>query len=450
MINFKGCFLKPEQPFFYRDMENIEKIYHLFCLHSGISTDTRNLKKGDLFFALSGEKFNGNRFAADAIEKGAIAAIVDDLEYAPENDSRYILVENTLDTLQQLATFHRNQFNIPVLAITGTNGKTTTKELCTAVLSSEKKICSTEGNFNNHIGVPLTLLNINKDTEIAIIEMGANHPGEIAKLCEIAQPTHGLITNIGKAHLEGFGDFQGVVNTKNELYRFIKRHAGTVFVNKDNRLLMDLSEDITRITYGKPNANVEGKPGKADPFAKTEWYRNGTQINIQTQLYGSYNFSNIMAAIAAGQYFDISVSEIVRAIEDYLPENNRSQLFKTQKNTLILDAYNANPESMALAIDDFVSHRFSTPVLILGDMFELGKAAKEEHQIIIEKLKETGFQHIILVGKDFSRCDVDTYFTRFLTTKETENYLKTHPIQNAHILIKGSRGMHLETIIQYL
>ncbi len=431
-------------------MKNLEKIYALFLAHSHISTDTRKLEKGSLFFALSGENFNGNRFAAEAIEKGAVAAIVDDPEFAPKNDSRFYLVDNTLDILQKLAKFHRQQFDIPVLAITGTNGKTTTKELCTAVLSSEKNTCSTEGNFNNHIGVPLTLLKIRKETAIAIVEMGANHPGEIAKLCRIAQPTHGLITNIGKAHLEGFGNFQGVVDTKNELYQFLKNDAGTVFVNKDNPLLMELSEGIQNVTYGQPPADVAGSLKNADPFINITWHRETGNTDIQTQLYGSYNFNNVMAAIAVGKYFGISESDIIGALKNYQPQNNRSQFCRTQNNTLILDAYNANPESMALAIDDFAAHQFSNQVLILGDMFELGKMAEEEHNNIVEKLKKSDFQQVILVGKDFYKTAPGNLFQKFATTSEAEQYLQSHPVRNAHILVKGSRGMQLEKLIQYL
>ncbi len=422
----------------------------LFRQHSGISTDTRKLKKGNLFFALSGEKFNGNRFAAEALEKGAAAVIVDDPEFVQENDSRYILVENTLNALQELAKFHRQQFDIPLLAITGTNGKTTTKELCAAVLSSEKTICFTKGNFNNHIGVPLTLLSIREETSMVIVEMGANHPDEIAKLCEMAQPTHGLITNIGKAHLEGFGDFQGVIKAKKELYQFLKNNAGTVFVNKDNPLLMELSEGITGITYGNPPADVEGKLIKNGLLTEIIWYRETGNTNIQTQLYGSYNFGNVMATIAVGKHFGISDSGITRALKSYQPDNNRSQLYQTQNNTLILDAYNANPESMALAIDDFAAHRFSNPVLILGDMFELGKSAEEEHNKIVERLKITDFQQVIFVGKDFYKTVPAHLYRKFVTTKEVAQYLKSHPIKDAHILIKGSRGMQLENIIQYL
>jgi len=431
-------------------MKNIENIYSLFQQHPRISTDTRKPLKDSIFIALSGENFNGNRFAAKALQKGAAAAIVDDSAFVPENDNRYILVENTLNALQQLAKFHRQHFDIPILAITGTNGKTTTKELCSAVLSSEKTICSTEGNFNNHIGVPLTLLQINRQTEIAIVEMGANHPGEIEALCEIAQPTHGLITNIGKAHLQGFGDFQGVINTKNELYLFLRNHAGMAFVHKDNPLLMELSENISRVTYGNPAADAEGEMENARPYIHIKWHRKEKESIIRTQLYGSYNFSNVMAAIVIGRHFGISETAIIRAIESYKPGNNRSQLLQTADNTLILDAYNANPESMRLAIKDFASQQFSNPVLILGDMFELGKASEEEHIKVIEDLKETGFQQVFLIGKDFCNAEKENLFKTFISTEEAAQYLQSHPIKNAHILVKGSRGMQLENIIQHL
>lgn len=447
MINFKGCFMKAEQPFF---MNTVEKIYSLFRQYRYVSTDTRNLKKGSLFFALSGQKFNGNLFADEAIKKGAAAVVVDDPVFFKENDDRYILVENTLNSLQELAKFHRNRLDIPVLAITGTNGKTTTKELCAAVLSSEKKICATKGNFNNHIGVPLTLLSIREETEIAIVEMGANHPGEIGHLCSIAQPTHGLITNIGKAHLEGFGDMQGVIRTKNELYLSVKSRKGTLFVHKDNPLLMKLSEGARRITYGFPPADVEGNPGKSGMFVEITGNKQTKNAVIKTQLYGSYNFSNVMAAIAVGSCFGISGQGMIRALSGYTSKNNRSQILKTADNTLILDAYNANPESMMLAIQDFVSRQFNNPVLILGDMFELGKASLSEHKKIVDALEDMDIQRVILIGKDFYRITHTSQFQKFTTTEEAGEYLKNHPIKGAHILVKGSRGMELEKLIQYL
>ncbi|UBM62012.1 UDP-N-acetylmuramoyl-tripeptide--D-alanyl-D-alanine ligase [Candidatus Sulfidibacterium hydrothermale] len=427
---------------------NTKTLYQLFQKTGKVCTDTRQMEDGCLFFALSGENFNGNRFAPQALEKGAVAVIVDDPEVVPpDNDPRYILVENSLQALQELAQYHRCQFTLPVLAITGTNGKTTTKELCAAVLASEKNICATQGNFNNHIGVPLTLLNINKQTEVAIVEMGANHPGEIAALCQMAQPTHGLITNIGKAHLEGFGDFDGVIKTKNELYQWIKSKDGLVFVHRNNPLLMELSGQIRRITYGTPPADVAGILKQNQTSIVVEWEKYG---EIKTRLYGSYNFANVMAAIAVGNYFGVKNNNIRQAIEKYEPKNNRSQWVFSSHNQIILDAYNANPESMALAIDDFVGHHFPHPLLILGDMFELGKAEEAEHLKIVEKLKNTGIDDIILTGKAFYKAGAGTPWKRFKTTEEAIRFLQSHPVKNRHILVKGSRGMALESLIQYL
>ncbi len=428
----------------------LQKLYRLFLNATGVSTDTRTLEKGNLFFALSGENFDGNRFALQAIEKGAIAAVVDHPEAVPFRGDRIIAVENSLKTLQKLAKHHRQQFDIPVLAITGTNGKTTTKTLCAAVLSTQKNICATEGNLNNHIGVPLTLLRINHQTEIAVIEMGANHPGEIAALCRLAEPTHGLITNIGKAHLEGFGNFQGVVNTKNELYQSVKQRGGTVFVHKDNPLLMQLSEGIHRLTYGTPPADVAGRLKPGGPFLKIEWIENQSRLEIATHLYGSYNFSNVMAAVATGRFFGIEKSSIAEAISRYVPRNNRSQYMKTGNNTIILDAYNANPESMALAIEDFVRQAFPRPILILGDMFELGQQASEEHHKIVELLHQKELEEVILVGKVFYETHVKRPYKKLKTTAGAAQYLKEHPVKGAHILVKGSRGMQLEKLIQYL
>ncbi len=428
----------------------LQKIYRLFLNATGVSTDTRNLEKGNLFFALSGDHFDGNRFAVQALEKGALAVVVDHPEHVPLHDNRIIAVENSLKTLQALARHHRQQFDIPLLAITGTNGKTTTKELCAAVLSSQKNICATRGNLNNHIGVPLTLLRINKQTEAAIVEMGANHPGEIAALCQLAAPTHGLITNIGKAHLEGFGNFRGVVNAKNELYVAVKANEGTVFVHKDNPLLMQLSTGIPRITYGTPPADCAGNLKPNGPFVQVEWQHNANRTEITTHLFGRYNFSNIMAAITVGQHFGIETTRITEAISRYKPQNNRSQLIRTENNTIILDAYNANPESMALAIDDFSRQGFRHPVVILGDMFELGKHAPGEHKKIADKLENREFDDVLLAGDVFFHTPVPSTFKKFKTTEELIRYLEAHPVKGTTILVKGSRGMQLEKVIQYL
>ncbi len=431
-------------------MNSTEKLYGLFLKSSGVCTDTRKIKENNLFFALSGENFNGNRFAAEALKKGALAVVADDAGSVPAESSRILLTENSLTALQELAKYHRQQFDIPVLAITGTNGKTTTKELVAAVLSAQKKICATRGNFNNHIGLPLTLLEIDSQTEMAVVEMGANHPGEIAALCQIARPTHGLITNIGKAHLEGFGDFQGVIKAKTELYRAIEKQQGTILVNKDNALLMELSKGLSRKTYGTPPAGTAGRLKRNNTFITVEWLREDTTREIRTQLYGRYNFENVMAALAAGELFGIGDAPAAEAVSRYVPKNNRSQVMHTENNRIILDAYNANPGSMALAIDDFASHRFSHPVLILGDMFELGKAAAEEHQKIVDKLESAGFEDVILAGKEFYQAQTRRPYKKFKTTEETILFLKAHPVRKAHVLVKGSRGMQLEKIIQYL
>lgn len=427
-----------------------EHIYSLFLKLKKISIDTRQDVSDSIFFALSGENFDGNKFAGQALKKGAVYAIIDNKEIV-NNDERYILVDDTLKALQDLATFHRNQFHIPVIAITGTNGKTTTKELITAVLKKEKKIISTQGNLNNHIGVPLTILKLTEQTEIAVIEMGANHPGEIKFLCNIAHPTHGIITNIGKAHLEGFGNLEGVINTKNELYDYLRNNHGTAFVNSDDKLLMTLSEGIQRVTYGKKALpDCKGEILKSGPNVAIKWQKENKNIKIISHLFGSYNFSNLMAAIAVGIYFKISEKSIHEAIEAYIPKNNRSQFIKTSENTIILDAYNANPESMKLALTDFYNHYKNNYVVILGDMFELGKASGEEHKKIIDLLDQLHFDNVFLIGKEFSKVNKRKQYLTFNTTKEIISYFKNHPIKNKTILIKGSRGMKLEELTPFL
>ncbi|MBE0651158.1 MAG: UDP-N-acetylmuramoyl-tripeptide--D-alanyl-D-alanine ligase [Bacteroidales bacterium] len=431
-------------------MKEIEQIYSVFLKHPIISTDSRNHVEGTIFFALSGETFNGNRFAKQALDKGAVLAIVDDPGIIDETDERLFYVPNTLKTLQDLAFRHRQGFDIPILAITGTNGKTTTKELISNVLKTEKEIIYTQGNLNNHIGVPLTLLSISNNTEIAVVEMGANHQGEIEALCRIAKPTHGIITNIGKAHLEGFGSYEGVIKTKNELYESIKESKGTLFVNQEDALLMDLSKDIQRVTYGKRSGDIEGELLDSKPFLKIGWKSKNGTLDIHTQLYGNYNFPNMMAAITAGNYFGISPVNIKKSLEEYTPKNNRSQVIKTENNTLILDAYNANPGSMSLAIETFSAQDFDDKIIILGDMFELGKDSESEHQKIIDLLKSKSFKQIILIGKDFFKIQKEQKYFSFETTKEAAEYLNNQKLRGNTILIKGSRGMQLETLVQYL
>lgn len=431
-------------------MREIEKLYSIFLSHPKICTDSRNDVEGAIFFALSGSAFDGNRFARRALNKGAVLAVIDDPSLFDEKETRFFYVPDVLNTLQDLARWHRQQFNIPVLAITGTNGKTTTKELISNILETEKEIVYTKGNLNNHIGVPLTLLNLKQTSEIAVVEMGANHKGEIESLCHIAQPTHGIITNIGKAHLEGFGSFEGVVRTKNELYKSIKKSGGRIFVNQDNPLLMNLSNGIKKFTYGEASADVKGKIVDSKPFLKIRWESGKSSIDIQTQLYGNYNFLNVMAAIAVGNYFSISEANIKKALTEYNPKNNRSQVITTSNNTLILDAYNANPDSMALAIETFSSQDFKDKIVILGDMFELGKDSENEHQRIIDLLQNKNFKQVILVGKDFFKIQKDKNYLTFNTNEEAATHLKNQNLKGNTILIKGSRGMQLETLVQYL
>lgn len=382
------------------------------------------------------------------MKNGAILAVVDDIKF--DNKDRYFVVENSLKALQELAHHHRKMFSIPVIGITGSNGKTTTKELIAKVLSSNFNISYTKGNLNNHIGVPLSLLEINAETELAIVEMGANHIGEISKLCQIAQPDIGIITNIGKAHIEGFGSYEGVIKAKSELYQFIKSKQAEVLVNADDELLMQLSEGLNKFTYGISSANFEAKLLSTSPFLTIKWAYKGQELVCKSHLYGQYNFYNILAAIAAGLKFKLSPDQINHAIEQYKPDNNRSQQVKTESNRIILDAYNANPVSMREAILSFKEFNPENPWLILGDMFELGHISLKEHQVIIDLLKEESFKKVLLVGKDFYRLKGTHSFISIETTEEAMNYLSTNTIRNASILIKGSRGMELELLLKYL
>ncbi|PLX01447.1 MAG: UDP-N-acetylmuramoyl-tripeptide--D-alanyl-D-alanine ligase [Marinilabiliales bacterium] len=428
---------------------DLENIYNLWKQSTGISTDSRTCEKSNLFFALSGENFNGNKFAEKAIDNGAIAAVIDDVKY--KNGPEYILVNNCLKTLQLLSKLHRNKLNTSILAITGSNGKTTTKELIYSVLSSQKKISFTKGNLNNHIGVPLSLLQTKQDTEIAIIEMGANHIGEIAFLCELASPNYGIITNIGKAHLEGFGSLQGVIKAKSELYNSIKNTGGEIILNNDDKLLKELSTGIKSFTYGTTSeANITAEIISSNPALIVDWKHKGSKYTIQSHLYGQYNFPNIMAAIASGIFFGISPDAICRAIENYIPENSRSQILKTKNNTILLDAYNANPVSMNGAIISFREFKAEKPLLILGDMFELGKDSEEEHKQVINNLENTGFSEVFLVGSEFYKFAGSNNFRYFEKTSDLKNWLKSNKLKDFTILIKGSRGMKLELILDNL
>jgi UDP-N-acetylmuramoyl-tripeptide--D-alanyl-D-alanine ligase len=428
---------------------DIYKLYSLFLKHPKICTDTRNIVKDSIFFALKGESFNGNKFAEQAINEGCAYAVIDQKEY--HKSEKYILVEDTLTTLQELAMYHRQQLNIPIIGITGTNGKTTTKELINIVLSKKYKTHATKGNLNNHIGVPLTILDTPKDTEIAIVEMGANHPGEIALLSKIANPNYGIITNIGRAHLEGFGSFEGILKTKKELYDHIKQSKGYLFVNHEDELLINISKEIKRFTYGNNiNADSKGKFLQASPFMVMELHSKKGILYVRSKLIGNYNFDNAMAAAAIGRYFKINDLEIKSAIESYIPSNNRSQLMKTDNNIVIVDAYNANPTSMTASINNFFHIKANKKSLILGDMLELGNVSKIEHENIIKLLNENNFNNVYLVGNIFYNTEIKHCFKKFKEVKELVDYLKNNPIKDNTVLIKGSRGIKLEKSIEQL
>lgn len=426
----------------------IKDIYSLFLKTPSICTDTRKINKGDIFFALKGESFNGNKFANKAIEEGCSFAIIDEEEY--KTSEKYILVKDVLKCLQELASYHRDQLNIPIIGITGTNGKTTTKELIRTVLETKFNTYATEGNFNNHIGVPLSLLSINTEHEIAVIEMGANHQHEIAELANIAKPNFGIITNIGKAHLEGFGSFENLKNTKKELYDYIDAHEGLLFVNSDNELLSDMSSTIRKFTYGSNQADSKAKYTQAAPFLVMELISPKGLLYVKTKLIGGYNYENALAAASIGRYFRIDDLEIKKALETYTPSNNRSQLKKTKRNTLILDAYNANPTSMKASILNFKEIKDKNKALILGDMRELGTESNKEHKQIIKLLEDSKFQKVYLVGPEFFKQDCSICVKKFEKTEELIELLISEPLDNHTILIKGSRGIKLEDCIDIL
>lgn len=430
---------------------NTEQLYNLFeeCSYQ-VCTDSRTLISGALFISLKGPHFNANEFALTAIEGGCKMAIVDEPEFA--NGSTIFYVNNGLKSLQDLANFHRKKFKIPMLGITGSNAKTTHKELIHAVISKKYDTLYTQGNLNNHIGVPLTLLNLRSQHEFAIIEMGANHQGEIDELSRIAEPDFGLITNIGKAHLEGFGGIEGVKKGKSELYRFIKEKSGKVFINGDDEVLHDLAKENDKISYGTTKLfDVIGKlvdEGECVAFKWTTRYgeKNWQKLPIvKTQITGSYNFINCLAAVCVGNYFQVSGQDINDALAGYLPNMNRSQVVKTKNNYLLLDAYNANPDSMQVAIHNFAKLAADIKWLLLGDMFELGEYSRPEHQRVVDLLKENKLKNVILVGKSFTDLNQIEYKT-FLTTDLCKAFLQDNPIKNAHVLIKGSRSMRMEIL----
>ena len=424
----------------------IEEIYNAFLsCDQKVTTDTRNIAKNDLFFALKGPNFNGNEFAGKAFNLGAKFAVIDQEEYYIKG--RTFLVENVLKTLQNLALFHRKKTNIPVIGITGTNGKTTTKELSGAVLNQKYKVLITDGNLNNHIGVPLTLLQITKEHEVAVIEMGASKKGDIKELVEIALPNYGIITNIGKAHLEGFGDLNTIKKTKFELYDFIIKSKGEIIVNKDDKVLKSyIKTDTTTHTYGENNADVTGKVVDQSPTLEIEFDDREKEPSIvKTSLLGSYNINNLLAAVCIGKVFGISKDSIYKSIEEYLPTNNRSQLIKTKKNTVIADCYNANPTSTMEALISFNQTESSQKLVILGDMLELGSSSEMEHQAIVDYLENTSLK-AILVGTCYQRTN--SGFRTFKDTLELIPFLKQDGLENSLVLLKGSRGIKLEMLLK--
>ena len=424
---------------------NIERLYEIYQQYPSIQTDSRKIKKGDLFFALKGPNFNGNLFAKQALDAGAAYSIVD--EPSAVKDERIILTDDVLQTLQLLARHHRRQFKIPFVAITGSNGKTTTKELVHAVLSSKYKTYTTQGNLNNHIGIPLTILQVKKDAEMAVIEMGANHRGEIAAYCQYTLPTHGIITNCGKAHLEGFGGIEGVKKGKGELYDFIRETGGTVFAMWDYSYLREMSKGIaTVIKYGTTEADYVGNILQAEPFLSVSM-SNGVMIpDINTKLVGDYNLPNVLVAVAVGDYFKVPQEKIKEAIELYTPSNSRSQLLNWKSNQIILDAYNANPSSMKLAIENFAHLHADKKLLLLGGMAELGKESIQEHESIVDLIKKYKWSDVALVGGDFQK--INHPFRKFNNAQEAGQWLKGLELTNAYLLVKGSRSMQMEKVLE--
>ena len=426
---------------------DIAELYKIYLQPSTIQTDTRKLQPGGIYFALSGANFDGNTFAQQAIEKGVAYAVIDNAAYAA--NEQYIVVPDVLTALQQLANYHRRQLNIPFIAITGSNGKTTTKELVAAVLRKRFITYATDGNLNNHIGVPLTILKIKQDAQMAIIEMGANHQKEIASYCEIAEPTHGIITNCGKAHIEGFGGIEGVRKGKGELYDYLRAHKGTIFRNTDLDYLEGMAHDIKQqITYGSANAQYIGKPLMNGVFLQLALLTTHTESILDTNLVGEYNFPNVMTAVAIGLHFGIPVDEIKHAIADYTPDNSRSQWMQKGSNKIILDAYNANPTSMRAAILNFATADLPSKMLWIGGMKEMGTEELYEHKELVALISKYQWEQVILVGKEFK--EVRGNFTWFENSAGAAGYIKAHVPQNSSILVKGSRGSKMEVLVDVL
>ena len=434
-----------------RKAMDINELYRLYRKHPCITTDSRNCPEGSIFLALKGASFNGNKFAKAALEKGCAYAIIDEKEFDEADNARLILVDNCLVTFKELARMHRRRFHIPVIGITGTNGKTTTKELLSTVLAERYKVMHTEGNFNNDVGVPKTLFHLDETHEIAVVEMGASHPGDIEKLVTYVEPTCGMITNVGCAHLQGFGSFEGVKKTKGELYDYLKAHDGLLFLNESNPDLVEMARqrELDRIvTYGQSaDADVQGEVVSCAPFLKFSWRNLATTASkmrtyeVETHLIGAYNIDNMLSAITIGLHFGVTPEQINHALESYIPSNNRSQLEVTAKNKLIVDAYNANPSSMAAAIENFKLIQATRKMAILGDMRELGEVSEKEHQKVVDKLKADGFETVWLVGEEFGKTE--TAFRKFKNVDEVKAELVAHCPKDYYILIKGSNGIHL-------
>jgi len=425
---------------------NIKSLHKLYLDCNSICTDTRKLQKDDLFFSLKGENFNGNKFSKQAIKNGAKYAIIDEEEYKTENT---ILVKDALKTLQELAIYHRKSLNIPVIALTGSNGKTTTKELINTILSQKFNTSATRGNLNNHIGVPLTLLSMTDETEIGIVEMGANHPKEIEFLCNIALPDYGYITNFGKAHLEGFGSVEGVIKAKSELYDFLRTNDKTIFLNADDTIQIEKTKNCNTFSFSedKKSSDINISLIDANPFVKLKF---GETV-VNSNLIGQYNFKNLSAAIAIGTYFKVDKNDICKALESYAPTNNRSQLINKNSNKIILDAYNANPTSMHAAIESFNNLKDKNKVVFFGDMFELGKDSSFEHQNIVQLLEKANIDKAFVVGSNFGKTKTKSNHIIILYSfDELENILNKETLENSTILIKGSRGMAMERILDLL
>ncbi|SUB80067.1 UDP-N-acetylmuramoyl-tripeptide--D-alanyl-D-alanine ligase [Segatella buccae] len=437
----------------------LSELYKLYQQHPLITTDSRDCPEGSIFFALKGESFDGNRFAKAALEKGCAYAVIDEREFAEEGNGRLILVDNVLTTFKKLAREHRRRFDIPVIGITGTNGKTTTKELIAAVLGEKYNVMYTRGNFNNDVGVPKTLFSLRPEHEIAVVEMGASHPGDIKALVDYVEPTCGLITNVGRAHLQGFGNFEGVKRTKGELYDFLESHNGLLFLNESNPDLMEMAaqRNFGRIiSYGRDEGgNVEGEVIDCSPFLNFRWRQHlhagqmpANAYEVETHLIGAYNLDNMLAAIAVGLHFGVSPAQINHALAHYIPSNNRSQLETTEHNRLIVDAYNANPSSMAAAIDNFKLMKAERKMAILGDMLELGAVSDEEHQKTVDALAAAGIKEVWLVGEEFGKTH--TAFRKFKNVDEVKAAIAAHRPENYYILIKGSNGIHLSQLPELL